>query len=363
MVVFEPIGEKSAPGEQTPAEEGGDAERAPTIADDQNQEISHLKEQLQNTVQDMQSSQEEMKSMNEELQSTNEELQSTNEELTTSKEELQSLNEELLTVNAELQGKIEELTSTNDDMRNLMKSTEIAMLFLDNNLRLRRYTEPTGRIINMIGSDIGRPITDLVINLKDGDLVADVREVLDRLVLKEKQVETKDGRWYHMRIHPYRTSENRIEGVVVSFLDITPVKILELSLEGARAYAENIIAMIREPILVLDSNLRVLTANRAFYRAFNVSPGDTEGQLLYDLGNKQWDIPRLRDLLEKILPENKQLEDFEVEHDFPGIGHRLMHLNARRISADHGEGLILLALEDVTARIPKNPVQDTVKEE
>ena len=288
--------------------------------------------------------------MNEELQSTNEELQSTNEEMLTGKEELQSLNEELLTVNTELQKKIEALSESTDDMQNAIRSTEIPLLFLDNQFRVRRFTEPISGIIRLMGSDIGRPIADFSINLKDQDLVKDVKRVLETLQRVQKQVQTPEGQWFEMRIFPYRTAENRIDGAVITFIDITETKRLEISLRDAQAYAENIITTVREPLIVLNAELRVVTANRSFYRTFQVTREEVEGRLIYTIGNNQWDLTDLRRLLEGILPENSEFENYQVEQDFPRLGHRIMLLNARRILTAAGPDLILLAIEDVTPR-------------
>ena len=179
---------------------------------------------------EMQTSQEELKSMNEELQSTNEELQSTNEELTTSKEEMQSLNEELQTVNAELQAKLDELSGANNDMKNLLNSTDIATVFLDNELCVRRFTLQAKTIIKFIPSDVGRPITDLASDLLYPALVADAQEVLRTLVFSERAITTNDGRWFTVRVMPYRTMDNRIDGVVITFADITAAKKVEAGL-------------------------------------------------------------------------------------------------------------------------------------
>jgi two-component system CheB/CheR fusion protein len=193
--------------------------------------------EAQATREAMQTTQEELKSMNEELQSTNEELQSTNEELTTSKEEMQSLNEELQTVNGELQAKVDELSTASNDMKNLLNSTEIATLFLDNALGVRRFTESTSKIIKLIPGDVGRPITDLASDLLYPELAADAREVLRTLVPVGKPIATRDGRWFAMRLMPYRTMDNRIDGVVITFADITVAKKLEAELR-ARPGAE-----------------------------------------------------------------------------------------------------------------------------
>ena len=193
-----------------------------------------MRETLQITREEMQTSQEELKSANEELRSTNEELQSTNEELITSKEEMQSLNEELQTVNAELQAKVEELSRTNNDMKNLLNSTDIATLFLDEALHVRRFTTQAVKLIKLIPGDVGRPITDIASDLLYPTLTDDVTEVLRTLVFIEKPVATRDGHWFTARIMPYRTLDNRIDGVVVTFSDITTSKLLEEELRRTR---------------------------------------------------------------------------------------------------------------------------------
>jgi chemotaxis methyl-accepting protein methylase len=184
-------------------------------------ELQQTRMELQSTREEMQTSQEELRSANEELQSTNEELQSTNEELTTSKEEMQSLNEELQTVNTELQAKVSELSRTNNDMKNLLNSTEIATVFLDNELNVRRFTTAAARLIKLIPGDVGRPVTDLATALLYPDLAEDAQSVLRTLVFTEKQITAKDGTWFAVRIMPYRTVDNVIDGVVITFMDIT----------------------------------------------------------------------------------------------------------------------------------------------
>ena len=319
------------------------------------QKIARVRVRLQHTTEDMQASQEELKSMNEELQSTNEELQSTNEGLKSSREELQSLNEELLTVNVERQKKIEELSESNDDMRNFLQITDIAVLFLDNDLRVRWFTEPIRHIVNLQAGDTGRPITDLAVNLRDGNFPDDLRDVLRTLQVRERQVQTADGTWYLMRILPYRTAENRIEGVVATFTDISRSKELESSVRQACAYAGEVMAVAHEPLLALDADLRIVSANRSFYAAFQVTREETEGNLIYDLGGKQWEIPRLHTLFEEILPGQRAIEGFLVEHDFPIIGHRVIRLNARRFRSEAGPDRILLAIEGAGDRSLQRP--------
>jgi transcriptional regulator with PAS, ATPase and Fis domain len=204
------------------------------------QELKRSHEELQAAREGMQTSHEELKSMNEELQSTNEELQSTNEELTTSKEEMQSMNEELQTVNTEQQSKMDELSRLNNDMRNLLNSTEIVTVFLDNDLHVRRFTTGANKLFKLIPGDLGRPLTDITTALTYPEIAEDAREVLRTLAFSEKEIATKDGRWFTVRIMPYRTMEDMIDGVVMTFLDITSAKKLEAELraEVSRLKAE-----------------------------------------------------------------------------------------------------------------------------
>jgi len=222
-----------------PASKAGSSSRQATIHDSRvsamAQELHQAHQDLHTTRDEMQISQEELKSTNEELQSMNEELQSTNEELTTSKEEMQSMNEELQTVNHELQAKVDELSRSSDDMKNLLNSTDIATLFLDEALLVRRFTTQAAGIIKLIPGDVGRPITDIVTALDYPRLADDIRGVLKKRAFVEKQVATRDGRWFTVRIMPYRTQENRVDGVVITFADITVAKNLEAALRKAQA--------------------------------------------------------------------------------------------------------------------------------
>jgi two-component system CheB/CheR fusion protein len=239
MIVFCDI---AAPLEtKSPARTAKDNAKHPRLAELE-LELRQNREELRNTREEMQTSQEELRSSNEEMQSTNEEMQSTNEELTTSKEEMQSLNEELQTVNAELQGRLDELSLSNNDMKNLLNSTEVATLFLDKELRIRRFTTQATKIIQLIPGDVGRSITDLASDLLYPELCEDAREVLRKLASIEKPVRTRKGSWYSARIMPYRTMDDRIDGVVISFWDISVAKELEAKLQEMQVALENRLA-------------------------------------------------------------------------------------------------------------------------
>jgi len=308
-------------------------------------ELQATKEYLQTTVEELEASNEELKSTNEELQSTNEELQSTNEELETAKEELQSTNEELVTVNSELNEKVDELIEVNNDINNLLAATEIGTIFLDRYLNIKRYTPAASKLFNLIPQDVGRSIKDIAPKTDHQNIWQDAEEVLHTLQVKEREVKSQSGEIFSTRILPYRTRENVIEGVVLTFIDISTQHFLAM----ARNFAEGIVNTVRQPLLVLGGNLQIISANNEFFRTFQTSRKETEGRHIYELGGRQWDIPKLRELLEEIVPENAYFENFEVEHDFPRIGHKTMLLNARRLPAasDHPH-MILLAIEDVT---------------
>jgi two-component system, chemotaxis family, CheB/CheR fusion protein len=231
-------------------------------------ELKRSREEMQNTLEEMQTSQEELKSTNEELQSTNEELQSTNEELTTSKEEMQSLNEELQTVNAELQSKVDDFSRVNNDMKNLLNSTEIATLFLDKELNIRRYTIQATKIFKLIKSDIGRPFTDLVSDIVYPELAADALEVLRTLVFIQKQIPTKDGRWFFIRIMPYRTFDDRIDGLVITFINISDLKKVEVKLHETEQMNRLLLNSSSDVIVKLASDGTILEFNKEAEKFF-----------------------------------------------------------------------------------------------
>jgi len=344
MVVFdEAIGRE---GDQSQVKRPRTMKKRRTV-EELEHELLYSKENLQATIEELQSSNEELKSTNEELQATNEELQSTNEEMETSKEELQSLNEESVTVNAELQSRIDELSQANDDLKNLIDSTGIATIFLDIDLCVRRFAPCVTALIPLAASDVGRPIKHFASSLIDVDLTADADKVLSDLAVIDREVTARGGNVYRMLIRPYRTVNNVIDGVVLTFDDITLNKRAARQLIREKKFAENIVSTIRQPLLVLDRHLRVVTANPAFYARFQAKAKETVGEFIFALGNRQWDIRELRKLLEEILIDKTTIEEYSLEFTFDSLGKRTLTLNARKMRVVAGEEeLILLAIED-----------------
>jgi two-component system CheB/CheR fusion protein len=310
-------------------------------------ELRALRDSHQTTVEELESSNEELKSMNEELQSSNEELQSTNEELESSKEELQSLNEELQTVNAELQSKVDELAAAQDDMRNLLDNIEIATIFVDNELCVKRFNAESQRIMNLILSDVGRPLAHVTSNVTSDAMLDEITIALKELSRRQRQVQTKDGSWFSMRVAPYRTLDNRIDGVVVTFANIdvqmsanAAITTAEAARERERAFAQNVIDTVRDMLLVVDEGMTVVSANRSFARAFKIDKTAVEGERLFTVQGGQWDVPALRAVVGRVLEEGTSFMDVEVEVRHPSGGSRTLVVSGTSIppELDSAEG-------------------------
>jgi two-component system CheB/CheR fusion protein len=320
----------------------------PTPSSDLESELLATREDLRITLEQMETANEELRASNEEIRSMNEELQASNEELETSKEELQSLNEELNTANNQLQAKVEQLEVRTNDLNNLLNSTDIATLFLDRNLCIRWFTPTMRTLLELLPADLGRPISHFAQRFEGGDLVEEARKVLERLLPLDAEVVDDLGRWYLRRILPYRTDDDRIDGVAVTFTEITERKHSEEALQASKQFAEGIVQSMPVALLVLTAGLTVQATNAAFRELFQVSEEETLGRHLFrDLSGRQWDIPELRRQLQEVLPRHKQVEGFEVEWEFVGIGRRALLLSARRLDS---VDLILLAIQDITAR-------------
>jgi two-component system CheB/CheR fusion protein len=278
LVIFNPV---SPSDESLPVTKMGKLPVGASASDSE-LEIQRLNEELHSMHEEMQTSQEELMSANEELQSTNEELQSANEELTTSKEEMQSMNEELNTVNVELQNKINDFSRVNNDMNNLLNSIEIATLFLDKELRIRQFTHPATKIFKLIPSDIGRLFTDQVTDLDYPEMLNDAREVLRSLNFTEKEANTRDGRWFIIRIMPYRTFEDKIDGLVITFIEITKSKNLENALRSTQMTINSIIRAMPEVIIGLSADWKVIEFNPKAEELFGCSKEEVMGKYYID---------------------------------------------------------------------------------
>lgn len=313
-------------------------------------ELKDAREELQGTVEQLESTNEEYRASREELLSLNEELQSNNEELQASKEELQSLNEEMVTINRQLEVKNLELRQLSTDLNNLLASASIPIIFLDRELRVRRFTPAATELMRLVPSDVGRSIEHIKERFHDGGLTRDARAVLDTFIPITTEVQAETDRWYTRAMRPYRTEDDRIDGVCVAFFDISELKRAARQHEEARRSVEAIVAESPAALLVLDADLRVVTATDSFCELFHVSRAETEGSRLYDLGNRQWDIPLLRQLLEKILPEEAVIRNYEITHDFQEAGRRTMRIQAHRMNRGDLPAYILLSIEDLTER-------------
>ena len=468
LIIFEERDAAAGQNESRLPDPVPDAATGPSRVEELERELLVARQRVQALIEEYETSREEMRASSEEMQSTNEELRSTMEELETSKEELQSINEELQTVNQENRHKVEELSQLSSDLQNLLTATDIATLFLDRELRILRFTPKLSQIFNIRVQDRGRPISDLTHRLGSLELQSDAEAVLSRLTPVEREVQDGAGHWFLTRLLPYRSVDDRIMGVVVTFVDITarrnaeetlraneqrlrkmisvdvvgvlifdekgtlidsneafqkmcgysreeiasktltwrvmtPPEYVEASeiqlqmlrttgrlgpyekeylckdgsrswmvsagaalgdgtvieycidvtdrknveaeLLRAKKYAESIIETLHEPLLVLTPGLRVRSANPAFYRFFEVTPETTLGNSIYELGNGQWNIPELRELLQEVVPDNKVFQDFEVAHSFNNIGEKKLLLNARKLEDLQ---LVLLGIRDVT---------------
>ena len=340
-----------AAASKTPMRPPVSVAKAPPLRDLE-EELRAAREEMRGTIEQFETTNEELTAANEEITSVNEELQSTNEELEATKEEQQSLNEELTTINVQLDRKIIELDEAGDDLRNLLMGNEVATIFIDSKMRIKWFTPAIRTLFDLIDQDVGRPLANFSQKFPDVGLVDKARESIERLTAFEEEVRADDRRCYLLRVQPYRTRDNLIAGAVATFVDIHELKATQGEIEAARDYAEAIVETVRDPLLVLSGDLRIKSANAAFYRLFKAEPRDTIGRLVYELGSGQWDLPKLRLLLEEMLPEQGQINEFDVEIPIAELGLRRLSLNARRIEGeDERPELILIALEDITDRL------------
>jgi two-component system, chemotaxis family, CheB/CheR fusion protein len=314
-------------------------------------ELAETRDFLQSIQEQHEAANHELQASNEEVQSANEEFQSLNEELETSKEELESTNEELITVNEEMANRNAELNRLNSDLVNVQTSARLAIVLLGRDLTVRRFSAQAGQQLGLVAADVGRPFGNVRHQLDFPGLQEFIAAAIDDVSVRERELRDRDGCWLSLRVSPYLTLDHQVDGAVLVLVDIDDLKRGELAVAAARDYAEHIIETVREPLLVLDRELRVESANRSFYRTFGGVPAETVGRYLYDLSAGQWDIPGLHAQLEEILPGSRTLEGFQVEQVFEPLGRRTMLLNARRIDDPEGKSeRVLLAIEDITER-------------
>jgi PAS domain S-box-containing protein len=314
-------------------------------------DLAETRDYLQSFQENQDAANEELQMSNEEGQSANEELQSLNEELETSKEELESTNEELTTVNEEMAGRNVELSTLNSDLTNLQTSTHLVIVLLGRDLAIRRFSPQAEKQFHLHASDVGRTVGSVGHNLDLPDLDAMIAGVIRTVRECEREVRDNEGRWYSLRVRPYLDAAHRVDGAVLVLMDIDVLKRTEARINEEHEHAEAILRTVPNPLIILDADLRVHSANEAFYRSFQMTPAETHDRTIFQLDHAAWDFPRLRQRLRAIIPRNSSFDDFELIHESDRLGRRVLLLNARvLIESDGKPKQILLGIRDVTER-------------
>ena len=319
--IIEPDGRKTTPRENHRQE----LERL-------QKELIASREYLQSIIQDLEAANEELQSANEEILSSNEELQSTNEELDTAKEELQSTNEELNTLNEELHGRNEELGRINSDLINLLNSVQIAIVIVDGHLRIRRFTPMAERVLNLISGDIGRPISQIKPNIDCPDLEKLINEVIETMTIHQRDVRDAQGQWFSLTIRPYKNVDNRIDGAVLALYDLNKIRRQEAEAQSAREFAEALLAIAHEPIIVLDDKFQVKTFNQAFADLFQVTLSEAIRTSFLRLARETFNTTEVQALLQDQLERKSAILGVEIALDLPAVGLRTVRLNARKLA-------------------------------
>ncbi|MBA4137923.1 MAG: hypothetical protein C0518_11445 [Opitutus sp.] len=316
---------------------------------DLEQELAETRQYLQSVQEQEESAHEELEAANAEGQSANEELQSLNEELETSKEELQSTNEELTTVNEEMVNRNAELNLLNSDLTNLQASLKLPIVLLGRDLTVRRFSVQAGEQLGLQATDLGHRLDSGRQNRLLPGLSQVVAGVIDRGEEFTCEVQDQRGRWQSLRVRPYLNASNQADGAVLAVFDIDILKRTEASIAAEREHAEAIIRTVPNPLLILTADLRVQFANDAFYRVFRLAPAEVTGRPMLELDGDAFDLPRLRELLEGIIPRNSSFNEFEVTHDFPRLGPRSLLVDGRVLKAlDTRPSEILVGVQDIT---------------
>jgi two-component system CheB/CheR fusion protein len=342
MVVFDAVKARPARRDRAAKKNGRDHPRATEVTARLEQELAANRDYLQSIIQDLEAANEELQSANEEILSSNEELQSTNEELDTAKEELQSTNEELNTVNEELHGRNEELTRLNSDLFNLLANVQIPIVMVSSDMRIRRFTPMAERILNLIPTDLGRPVGHIKPNIRCPDLEQLIVEAMDSVTTVQQEVQDYQGAWFSLRVRPYKNIDDKIDGAVLTLIDIGQAKSYEKERRDASDYGESFILTVHEPVLVVDAELRVRCSNAAFSKSFGLSL-EIAGTLIHELG-PGWASPELRSRLEGLLASGQPIEGLELE-ELSRTCEKKIIMNARRIAGEQDGKLALLAMQ------------------
>lgn len=332
FLVQEPA-ERGKPKKTPPVVVRGEKiEQREAVIEQLKQDLQAARNYLQSTIEKHEVTNQELRAANEEIQSSNEELQSTNEELETAKEELQSTNEELTTVNEELHSRQGELIQVNNDLTNLINSVHLPIIILGQDMRIRRFTPMAEQVLNVIPTDVGRPLSDLNINLSVTDLPRLISEVIDSLTIREMEVQDHQGHWYSMRLRPYKTAENRIEGVVMTLIDIDEIKRTIGELEEARHFASEIGEILPEALVAVNSALEIRVASQAFHGLFGTSRAHSYGHHLLNTVPVLREAPGFKETLAAALASGENVKDFVTEVAFPLTGKRTFLVTVRQAS-------------------------------
>lgn len=311
-------------------------------------ELVATKDYLQSIISEHQAATDDLAATNEELIAANEELQSTNEELQSAKEEQQSTNEELSTINDQLRHRNQELDEVASDLVNVLASVDIPVIIVDLALRVRRFTPTARTIASFIPEDVGRPIDDIRFKIPVGPLSDRIKEVLDSLTPKDWEISGDAGTWYRMQVRPYRTHDNRLDGAVLAFVDVAVLKKARMDAEAARDYARSIVETVTSALVVLDSGLRVVSANAAFLRTFGATAEGLKGRSFLELDPKMTALPLLQQALVDASTNNKPFAGLPIATENTFRGRRMFSLTCRPILDASSGSFLLLAMDDVT---------------
>lgn len=355
LVVFEEIASREgAEGGPLPAPPTGRQRAARAQPDEEvarlTTELAAARDYLRAITEEHQDTAEELGATNEELIAANEELQSTNEELQSAKEELQSTNEELTTLNDELNDRNQRLDLVASDLMNVLESVQIPVIMVDQALRIRRFTPTAREVSSLLPGDVGRSIDDVKLKVKVDDLADRIRETIKSVAPKEYEVQALDGRWFRLHIRPYRTIDSRLDGAVLSFLDVDVLKRALEEAERARDYANSIVETVPMSLVVLDGNLRIVSANAPFYRTLATRGNPTEHPGLFEIGGAALDVPALREATQQSLATRAPFRDIEIQCALPASGRRDLVIAGCPIGRAGGAPMLLLAVEDITER-------------